>query len=100
MQRAGIRREQSWDWDRDRVVSPGLFFSVGAAQGLRNQMALFCFPDESAQPLGRSQTNTVRRGGGREVWCLWEKEKAFRHCIVKTLEEMNKMFGFFFLSLY
>lgn len=75
-QRAGIRREQCWDWDRDwdRVVSPGLLFSAGAAQGLRNQMALFCFPDEPAQPLARSQTNTVRRGGGREVMHLWEKE--------------------------
>lgn len=29
-QRAGIRREQSWDCDRDRVVSPGQLFSAGA----------------------------------------------------------------------
>lgn len=27
--RAGMRREQHWDWDR--VVSPGLLFSAGAA---------------------------------------------------------------------
>lgn len=27
-------------------------------------MALFCFPDEPAQSLARSQTNTVRREGG------------------------------------
>lgn len=80
-QRARIRREQCWDWDR--VVSPGLLFSVGAAQGLRNQMALFCFPDEPAQPLARSQTNTVGGGGDREVIRLWEK--VMQCLIVKTL---------------
>lgn len=67
----GIQGEQFWVWDRGRVVSPGLLFSAGAAWGLRNQMALFCFPDEPAQPLARSQyTNTVWReegGGGKGV---------------------------------
>lgn len=55
-------KEQCWDRDWGRVVSPGLLFSAGAVQGLRNQMALFCFPDEPAQPLARSRTNTVWRG--------------------------------------
>lgn len=71
------RHRMHWEellWDM--VVSPGLLFSAGAAQVLRNQMALFCFPDESAQPLARSQTNTVKRvGGEQEVMFVWENER-------------------------
>lgn len=36
-------------------------------------MALFCFPDELAQPLARSKTNKVWKEGGRDKMCLWEK---------------------------
>lgn len=63
----GFRRGQHWE--RDGVVSPGLLFGGGGQSGgLRNQMALFCFPDEPARPLARSQTNTEWREGGRDAF--------------------------------
>lgn len=56
-------------------------------------MALFCFPEEPTQPLARSHTNTVWRGGGREVMCLWEKKKSCRWCfIVKTRTKISMSF--------